>query len=224
MPQFEQQNGEMRGWQLKPSDRLSQNQYKAISTLIYETDPYIYPALFEGNLPAEEAAVKILPSVFEHGDDAMSRKENLYVYLSEDEIVGLILWNKGRLNWNPSLFYMVAQDTGVQLIEENVTAVSKGYVDDKYSIESEATEQSISLINICVDKRMRGQGIGRKMMTAFMEEHSAEPMELCVLADPPGAICLYENMGFRIANEATEFSLSESKPKCYDMTRPKAAE
>lgn len=118
MPQFEQQNGEMRGWQLKPSDRLSQNQYKAISTLIYETDPYI----------------------------------------------------------------------------------------------------------ICVDKRMRGQGIGRKMMTAFMEEHSAEPMELCVLADNPGAICLYENMGFRIANEATEFSLSESKPKCYDMTRPKAAE
>ena len=224
MPQFDQPVGEMKGRQLGPSDHISKTQYRAISTLIYETDPYIYPALFEGNLPAEEAAVKILPSVFEHGNDAMFRKENLYVYLSGDEIVGLILWNKGKLNWNPSLFYMVAQDAGVQLNEENVIAVSKGYVADKYSIESEATEQSISLINICVDKRMRGQGIGRKMMTAFMAEHKAEPMELCVLADNPGAIRLYENMGFKITNCALGFSLSESKPKCYDMTRPKAAE
>ena len=62
------------------------------------------------------------------------------------------------------------------------------------------------------------------MMTAFMAEHKAEPMELCVLADNPGAIRLYENMGFKITNCALGFSLSESKPKCYDMTRPKAAE
>ena len=223
MPQFNQQVGKMRGRQLGPSDRISKAQYKAISTLIYETDPYIYPALFEGNLPAEEAAAKILPSVFEHGNDTMFCKENLYVYLSGDEIVGLILWNKGKLNWNPSLFYMVAQDAGVQLIEENVLAVSKGYVADKYSNESEELEQSLSLINICVDYRMRGKRIGRNMMTAFMEEHTAEPMELCVRADNLDAIRLYENMGFRITNEATGFSLSESKPKCYDMIRPKVA-
>lgn len=214
------ENADLKGRQLTASDRLTGEQYKAVSTLVYETDPYIYPALFESNLTPLEAANKILPSVFRHGDDGMFCKENLYVYMSGEDIVGLILWNKGPMKWNPSLFFMVAQNSGVQLVEENVIAVSKDYVDDKYSEDTRLAEQGISLINICVDGRMRGQGIGRRMMTDFIMEHPNEPMELCVLADNASAIKLYENMGFKIVNEAPGFSLTEQKPKVYDMKRP----
>ncbi len=219
MPLCEDDKAKLKGHQLSSKDQLTKEQYGAISTLIYETDPYIYPALFESNLYPLEAANKILPYVFMHGNDGMFCKENLYVYMLGENIVGLILWHKGPMKWSSKLFYLAAQDAGVQLVEENVIAVSNGYVDDKYSEGTALTEHSLSLINICIDRRMRGRGIGRRMMTDFLHDHLNEQMELCVLADNIVALRLYEKMGFKIVNETQGFSMSDQKPKVYDMKR-----
>ncbi len=207
------------GKQLKREDVVTPVQYKAISTLIYDTDPYIYPALFDGDSNPRTAAEIVLPVVIERGDDELFRKDNLYIYCSGESLKGLILWHRGSLQWDSNRFFNTAQELGVVLIKENVLAVSGGYVDNKYNENENEESQSLSLINICVDSKSRGQGIGRRMMQEFIKEHSTESMELCVLADNLGAIHLYEKMGFRVVGEAPGFSLAKEKPICYDMKR-----
>jgi len=205
--------------QLKKTDHLTQKQYEQIAALIFETDPYIYPAMFEGEIPAKEAAVKVLPEVILAGNDEMFRKENIFVCLAGEDIIGLILWYKGYMNWDVRAFLKTARQLGVNLSQDTVFAVGKEYVAEKYSETPLEGDVSIALINICVDEKMRGQGIGKKMMTDFIRKHSFVKMELCVLADNLSAVRLYQNMGFQIIRETQGFSLTEAKPSCYDMVR-----
>ena len=70
--------------QLSETDYLSVSQYKCISELIFDTDPYIYPALFGEGSAGITNACKLLPIVFESGEDCMFRKQNLFVLYKGD--------------------------------------------------------------------------------------------------------------------------------------------
>lgn len=212
-------SNDMYGIQLSLLDHVSEEQYQAISTLIYETDPFIYPALFECNIPSKDAALRIIPLLFECGNDAMFCKDNLFLFFNEDKVVGLILWYKGSINWNAELFYDVAQKNGVQLIEKNILAVSSGYVNLENDEEKLIDSQKIYLMNVCVDSKLRGLGIGKKMLDAFFREHPATTMELEALVDNNRAVKLYEHLGFCIIEEKSGFALNESKPRCFVMRR-----
>lgn len=49
--------------------------YEKLAELIYETDPYIYPAMFQN----KEDAIKILAATIKRGDDNLFKKENIFV-------------------------------------------------------------------------------------------------------------------------------------------------
>lgn len=204
------------GIQLSVRDYPTWAQYKKISELIYETDPYIYPALFGAGKAGREAASEILPMTFESGRDTMFHKNNLFLYMENERVLGIILWHKGRLSWSSDVIARIAQYSEIELNNENIMAVRDDYVNAEYAATA---ADMISLINICVDSSRRGQGIGRQMMEDFIGSHTGERMSLCVLADNGGAVKLYKSMGFNIVSESSGFSLTSDKPKCYEMTR-----
>lgn len=175
-----------------------------IAGLIYDTDPYIYPAMFDCKTNAET----IISGMFLAGD-SMFCFDNLFTATEDDRVIGIILWKRGPLNWNPNKFIQCGGNP------EGVESVKKEYFDTYKQTEPE----TVSMINICVSETARGKGAGRKMMEAFFKEVPG-PYELVVLKDNSVAVHLYEKMGFVITDTYWGFGRPDMKVECFQMVRP----
>ena len=127
----------------------------------------------------------------------MFNLDNIFVCQVSEKIVGIVLWHKGPLNWSEEELEAAAEKYGrLHPTEEPVVLpttlsnVAKEYISD-YS-----AAQDISLLNVCVDKEARRQGIGRKILTEFMKLHEKSDFDLCVLSYNKHAIGLYKSLGF----------------------------
>ena len=198
---------------------ISEDNYQRISDLIFDTDPFIYPALFGNGCLGKSNARLLLPSVFESNLDRMFSKRNLFIAYLNEAVVGIILWHKGSLEWNSSTLINCAKENNVQLIENNVVAVQSEYVESRYNQNENDQDEALSIINVCVAKDYRGLGIAHHMLSSFIDEHKCEEMELTVLADNSSAIALYRGLGFETSKTTDGFSLSADKPKCQIMIR-----
>ena len=205
--------------QLNASSILTVAQYRDISKLIFYTDRFIYPALFGNGTTGLENAMKILPDIFERSCDEMFHKQNLYIAFKNTSIVGLLLWHKGRLNWDPSILVNYAEKNDIELNKCNIEKVHAEYVMNRYSDRDMLDEQKISIINICVKESFRGHGIATSLISSFIEEHKNERMELNVLSNNNQAITVYLKMGFEVCDESPGFSLTNAKPPCLTMVR-----
>ena len=65
---------------------LTEGQLKDIAALIYDTDLYIYPAMFADRQEAET----VLPKMIRAGDP-MFRRENLFLTMQGTKVVGILL-------------------------------------------------------------------------------------------------------------------------------------
>ena len=190
---------------------LSGRQMREIAGLIYDTDRYIYQGMFG----SRQNAIKVIPTLLSGNEDRMFRLSNLYAAVIEEEIVGLILWVKGKLQWNPGGLCEVLRNLGIE---------SPEYLNEVYSqylsrYDSTDNYEKISLLNVCVDRKKRNTGIGRRLLMSFLEKHPKEDMELCVLKDNEGAVKLYQDCGFLVVEEYPGFSTNPIKPKAVGMTR-----
>lgn len=190
---------------------LSGRQMREIAGLIYDTDRYIYQGMFG----SRQNAIKVIPTLLSGNEDRMFRLSNLYAAVMEEEIVGLILWVKGKLQWNPGVLCEVLRNLGIK---------SPEYLNEVYSqylsrYDSTDNYEKISLLNVCVDKKKRNAGIGRRLLMSFLEKHPKEDMELCVLKDNEAAVKLYQDCGFLVVEEYPGFSTNPIKPKAVGMTR-----
>ena len=184
-------------------------QEKEVAVMIYETDQYIYPAMFE----KREFALKIIKELFLQ-NDIMFQAKNLFVAKQEGKIIGIILWTKGPLRWNSEKILEISKRKNIP-----ISRYLK-QVEESYFAEYEKTEENIvSIINLCVDKRERGKGIGRKLLSAFLEEHKGETIRLCALEENVAAVQLYETMGFEIYDVSQGFSVDKRELPCLLMER-----
>ena len=99
-------------------------------------------------------------------------------------------------------------------VGENIDEVEKRY----FASYQDIPPSCVSLINICISRDVRGQGIGGKMMDAFFQVKQG-PFELFVLADNPAAVKLYQAKGFQITQQQGGFSLDGIAPLCYRMVK-----
>jgi ribosomal protein S18 acetylase RimI-like enzyme len=203
--------------QLKADDSLTDTQYRDIAQLIYETDPYIYPALFSGCENPSEAAKTVISRLLMSGIDDMFHKNNLFVLFADGLAAGIILWHDGPLCWDAGAFVKTAASLGVILDENCVSTVDNEYFGKQYTAGS--ASPPLSLINVCVSRYLRGKHLGRTMLDVFILRNKRKDMELFVLADNPGAVKLYTGCGFQLREQSPGFSLSEEKPMCYRMER-----
>lgn len=196
--------------QLKDGQPISKHELAQLSTLIYETDPFIYPALFS----SREQAIRALPSVFQHGGDAMFSLNNCFVGRLNGDLISLILWFRGSLTWDDTVLYTE--------LNRDIEPVATGWQqakDEYFSSYQDNSSAIISVINVCVAEKMRGRGIGNAMLHAFILEHPKDNMELMVLASNPAALRVYTQNGFSETRRLDGFSLDAQKPVCIQMYR-----
>ncbi len=194
--------------QLAEDSVLNEKDLLTIARLIYDTDPYIYPAMC-----STAEAEKILPCLLSAGTDSMFCKQNLFIARLDGIVVGVILWHSGPLVWEHKAFIEACNSQGIR-IAPTFEQVAREYL----STYNQPTAD-ISIINICVESSVRGKGVGTEMMKAFIARHEGESMELVTLTENTIAIDLYKRSGFEILREEDGFSIENPKPRCYTMSR-----
>ncbi|MCR5048172.1 MAG: GNAT family N-acetyltransferase [Saccharofermentans sp.] len=214
-PSYQNMIDNVEFFQLANDSVLGESHYKSIAKLIYDTDPFIYPAMFGEGDEGRRTAVKVLSLLLRKGTDPMFCLDNIFIKMKRNKIVGLILWNKGELSWDYGVLMSAAQEAGVVLDKKRLDIVKENYFSDNY--DSSVCER-ISLINVCVDNKQRGEGVGNSLLKEFITRHDGD-MELVVLSDNSEAVKLYQKYGFVISNEKNGFSLTDNKPGCYEMIR-----
>lgn len=195
--------------QLDDSAVLTKEQLKQIAGLIYDTDLYIYPALFG----KRKNAMELIPAMLGNGKDNMFRLQNIYVATLSGRIVGLILWKNGRFRWKPEVLQDTAKKLRVEL-SEYLDYVSEAYM-NKYDLKE--CGGNISLINMCVAEEMRGMGIGTRLLHDFVKGHIGMNIRLCVLKSNKNAVKMYQSCGFTVIKEYQGFSVESLKPDCFEM-------
>lgn len=196
--------------QLKSGEEVDSDLLESIAGLIYDTDPYIYPAMFG----TRDNALELVPELIRE-NDTMFRLDNLYIAEYEEEIIGLVLWVRGKLTWSKEQFVKVAKDHRIPV---------SGYLDqvtDRYirSYADIANEEAISVINFCISEEVRGIGTGSQLMESFLREHRGEQIELCVLEENSGAVRLYQKYGFTENERYRGFSVDDRELVCISMEK-----
>ena len=196
--------------QMSNQTKLDKAGYLSLSRLIYDTDPYIYPAMFG----RYENAEILLPLLFRN-NDAMFCLDNCYVATRSDKIIGLLLWKKGVLDWTPSLLKQLSEENGIE-VSQYLDVVAEEYVAN-YKVK--LNDSLVSLINLCVNNEYRGQGIGRKILESFFDRGIGNLYELCALQDNRNAVHLYESLGFVSYEKYNGFSIDHRNLPALRMRR-----
>ena len=194
--------------QLQDDSALTNLQRMDLSKLIYKTDRYIYPCLFQD----ETVAAQILPPLIE-SKDSMFRKSNYFVAKLNGRIIGMILWHKGKLNWNNNALINLIRNSGLS-IPNGFEKVCTEY----FETYNQTDDDVLSVINVCMADQFQNIGLGTLVMKLFCNEHTDEKMELFVLAENKAAIHIYEKCGFKTIRKESGFSPDDFKPDCCKMT------
>lgn len=182
---------------------LSDVQLKEIAGLIYDSDPYIYPAMFESRRHAEN----IIPKMIRAGDQ-MFKCDNIYAAMDGTKIAGVLVWIRGPLQWNKKIY----EKCGGRA--KHIDRVVMEY----FNLFEEAPSDMNTMVRISVKKELQGNHIGSLLMQTFMEAEQG-PYQLFVLSNNAEAISFFQKKGFRIRETRPGFSLDYQVPPCFWMTK-----
>lgn len=190
----------------RADSRLTDRQLQEIAGLIYETDPYIYPAMFKDRKEAEA----VMPGMIRAGDPIFGTG-NMFVAEDEDGgIAGVLLWKRGPVLWDPEIYHRCGGKA------RQIVRVVREY----FHLFAETPEDMTSLVRIGIRKDLRGQHIGSRLMETFMRAEPG-PYELYVLMDNTEAVRYFTGKGFRIRETRPGFSLDHSAYPCFWMVKGK---
>ena len=163
-----------------------------IAELLYMTDPYIYPYWF-GNL---ENCKKELPKLLVQ-DKFFFNINNLYVMIdtTNNKVIGVVCVVDKRVDLSYDYDKLEKVNDRYKFTIENYI---KGLIDEVKKSDF------VYISNVCVHPGYRGMHIGSIMLKNIIEIYKKQYFDeivLDVLADNPGAIKLYRNMGFEQISE-----------------------
>ncbi len=184
---------------LLPTDNLQQ-----ISRLIYYTDDYVFPYLFNSDIEkAERVLTKMVLG------DTLYHYQNITVGFLGQEIVGLIVAKEAPVRVNFSEMVRCFIDAGEPIDER----FSKTYNEYYKLLENEP--EGVYIANVCVDKNYRGKGVGSEMLRQYFESETKKLYNLETVKDNKAALKLYQKHGFEIVEEYLGFT----EVPCYRMVR-----
>ena len=187
----------------KADASLSREQLKDIAGLIYDSDPYIYPAMFASRQEAET----VIPQMI-RAEDQMFRRENLFVALDGTKVTGVLVWKRGPLAWDKTIYKKCGGNA------KYIDRVAMEYID----LFTETPANTVSLIRISVRKELQGKQIGSLLMDTFFKAEKG-PYQLFVLSSNTEAIPFFEEKGFSIRETRPGFSLDHQASPCYWMVK-----
>lgn len=184
------------------SDLSYSDNFKEVASLIYGTDPFIYPTAFEN----EKRARQIIPHLIKEQNGLFS-KNNILVARVKRKVVGMIVFADDATD--ASYF---PDNLG---FPESFSDVNKEYFSHIHDMITD--QKTVYLACICVDRSYHGKHIGGLMLQSFINRMSGKDIILDVIADNIPAIKLYEKFGFVAVEEKDGYSYKEKPPKVISM-------
>ena len=165
----------------------SDDDLEKIAELLYNTDPYIYPYWFE---TLDKCKKELTPLLLEK--NFFFALDHLYITIdsNNNDIIGVIC----ILDKNDDLSYDYSE---LKKKNERYKFTIENYIEGLIEEVDNADFAYIS--NVCVDANYRGKHIGKTMLNYVIDIYKKKLYDyivLDVLAENPGAIKLYQNLGF----------------------------
>ena len=175
-----------------------------IATLIYQTDPYIYPYWFNNSV---EEAKKFLKDKLEQ-PGFIFNYDNLYVAINKDDnrIIGLIVALDSSVNFD------FDYEPYTNINDNYKTTINK-YI--KEVIKEIKEKKDIYIMNCTVLEDYRGKRIGSKLLGYYirnMESAGYDNYRLDCLLHNLRAKNLYHSLGFKEMEEISGFDGYAEKP------------
>lgn len=195
--------------QLNSAERLSDDNLNRIARLLYKTDDYIYPCMFEN----DEIAELVLHDLITTNTDAMFSLDNMFIAESDDgTVIGIVLWKQGSLNWQSNAVLSIMKKDQIQE-PAYFQKVCKTY----FSGYQDTPSHQINVLNVCVDEAYQGMGVASSMLASFLALHPDTDIQLHVLAENKAAIGVYKKIGFIQIDMIDGFSSDDRDLPCYLM-------
>ena len=183
---------------------LPTDDFGAVALCLYQTDPYIYPHLCNGD---KESALSLLTQCISLKSNVFYY-ENLIVAEAEGKIVGVIC----AISYKKTYSFL----DGLTVPEKYlpfVRAVNKGYFLPLFEETRHLDGENI--VNVCTLDTYRKKGVGSALLGYYLQRVKDAPVYLDVIADNASAIRLYEKYGFRLVEERNGYEPSGAELPCY---------
>lgn len=161
--------------------------FATIAELIYYSDVYIYPYLFEG----VETGKRVISKMIER--DTIYNYKNLMAAKCQGQIVGVLVYSRQPVIFSYDVYRSCFEDVGV-LFDEKAQFIWENY----YLLMQDDCD-GIYLANACTASSCRGKGVATKLFQKVFEQDNHCYLE-CVQANV-GAVKLYQKLGFEIMYE-----------------------
>lgn len=174
--------------------------------LIYDTDPFIYPAAFG----SRRHAVKELPTMMQQS--CIFHVDNIRIAEIEGKIVGIAVIINSSSNMKPP-------SSGSGKSGKGFADVCKNYFLEIPEVLSSVTD-SQHLLCLCVDNSVRGERVGQVLLKNVIYEcraQNAAAITLDVLEKNSVAVRLYRNYGFKMVSCGQGYSFGTEAPSCLRM-------
>ena len=199
---------------LSHKDILTPMQLKEIATLIWETDQYIFPAMFE-----KEQTLELLPIVLASNRDTQFSLDNIFAAFDQDHIIAIVLYKKGPLNWTSEYICKLAGQIDVELSD-----YLKKTENEYFSKYNSTLEDTIAILNFAIESNRKKQDIKkggvfmRTVLGEFFKWHK-EPAELYVLKETDVEMMAYLSSGFEIVKKCSGYSSDDRDLPCYFLRK-----
>ena len=200
--------------QLSHNDVLTPVQLKEIATLIWETDEYVFPAMFD-----REQTLELLPIVLASNRDTQFSLDNIFAAFEHDSIIAIMLYKKGPLNWTSEYICKLAGQIDFTL-SEYIKKTEAEY----FSKYNSTPEDTIAILNLAIesDRKIRDINKGGAFMRAILGEFfklHKDPLELYVLKETDVEMMAYLSSGFEIVKKCPGYSSDDRDLPCYFLRK-----
>lgn len=180
-----------------------------IAKYIHLTDPYIYPKISSD--PSGSSWINFISECVRTPDNVFNIK-NISVVIYGSDIVGIacVIPCKKKLT--------ITNDIHIPSeISDRIQAAVEGYFNPL--IEESYFYDGYNIVNVCIDEKYRGKGLGSLLMSHCIHEYGSDTIHLDVIASNESAIQLYKKYGFKIENEYLGYTGDDTLLPCYHMIR-----
>ncbi|MFB0921088.1 MAG: N-acetyltransferase [Oscillospiraceae bacterium] len=182
-----------------------------VARLIFQTDHYVYPALFGSIKNAEN----LLPGVIKQ-DAVCFCSDNLFGAFYDKHVVGIVCYFNGDYRWSSDVIINEFKKNRIE-IPRSFYRASTEYFEGL--AHSDDLKRGTYIMNVCIIDSLRNIGLGTRLLRSFFETKGVESCSLEVLAENATAINLYQKFGFAVQQERVGFSVNPPYPRCFYMIR-----
>lgn len=161
--------------------------FATIAELIYYSDVYIYPYLFDG----VETAKLVIAKMIER--DTIYNYKNLLVAKFQGQIVGVLVYSRQPVAFSHDVYRSCFEDVGITFGDKTQ------FIWENYYLLMQDDCDGIYVANACTASSCRGKGVATKLFQKVFEQDEHCYLE-CIQANV-SAVKLYQKLGFEITYE-----------------------